>query len=89
MVIQTVHWRSIPSQISKERSILTVMLRRKPSRKGYNMDSQLREALKQLDHITEQIREREHEESRAKINELFERVKAPRQNDNGAWITST
>jgi hypothetical protein len=40
--------------------------------------------MKQLDQLSEQIREREHEETRAKINELFQRVKMPGQNDNGA-----
>jgi len=37
--------------------------------------------MKQLDQLSEQIREREHEEARAKINELFQRVKMPGQND--------
>jgi len=33
--------------------------------------------------------EHHYEETRAKINELFQRVKAPGQNDNGAWIEAT
>jgi hypothetical protein len=51
--------------------------------KGENalQDSQQRELMKQLDQLSEQIREREHEEARAKINELFQRVKMPGQND--------
>jgi hypothetical protein len=52
-------------------------------------DSHQRELLKQLDQLSEQIREHEHEETRAKIDELFQRVKMPGQNDNGAWIEST
>jgi hypothetical protein len=51
--------------------------------------SHQRELLKQLDQLSEQIREHEHEETRAKIDELFQRVKMPGQNDNGAWIEST
>jgi len=38
--------------------------------------------------LSERIKEREHEETREKINELLERVKVPGQNDNGAWRTS-
>jgi hypothetical protein len=52
-------------------------------------NSHQRELLKQLDQLSEQIREHEHEETRAKIDELFQRVKMPGQNDNGAWIEST
>jgi hypothetical protein len=60
-------------------------------RKGENavQDSQQHELIQKLDQLSEQIREREHEETRAKINELFQRVKMPGQNDNGAWIKST
>jgi predicted ATPase len=67
-----------------------MMVAPQPSRKGENavQDSQQRELMKQLDQLSEQIREHEHEETRAKIDELFQRVKAPGQNDNGAWIMS-
>jgi hypothetical protein len=57
------------------------MLGRKPSRREENTveDSRRHEVFKQLDQISEQIREREHEETREKINELFARAKAPDQ----------
>jgi len=48
-----------------------------------------RELFMRLDRLSEQIKEHQHEETRAKINELFQRVKMPGQNDNGAWIKST
>jgi cytidylate kinase len=52
------------------------------------MDSELRELIKKFDQLSEQIKEREHEESRREIDELFQRVKAPGQNDDGAWRRS-
>jgi hypothetical protein len=52
-------------------------------------DSERREKIKQLDQLSEQIKEREHEETRQEIDELFRRVKAPGQNDNGAWTALT
>lgn len=48
-----------------------------------------RELFKRLDRLSEQIKEHQHEETPAKINELFQRVKMPGQNDNGTWIEST
>jgi hypothetical protein len=36
------------------------------------------------DQLSKQIRELEHEETRAQIDELFQQVKMPGQNDNGA-----
>jgi hypothetical protein len=39
--------------------------------------------------MSQQMPEHHYEETRAKINELFQRVKAPGQNDNGAWIEAT
>ena len=51
-------------------------------------DSERREKIKQLDQLSEQIKEREHEETRQEIDELFRRVRAPGQN-NGAWTALT
>ena len=48
-------------------------------------ESERRELIKRLDQLSEQIKEREHEETRAKIDELFQRVKMPGHNDNGSW----
>jgi hypothetical protein len=39
--------------------------------------------------MSQQMPERHYEETRAKINELFQEVKMPGQKDNGAWIEST
>jgi hypothetical protein len=36
-----------------------------------------RELFKRLDQLSEQIKEHQHEETRAKINELFQWVKMP------------
>jgi hypothetical protein len=47
-------------------------------------DSARREPIKELDPLSEQIKEREHEETRQKIDELFQRVKVPDQSDNAA-----
>jgi ABC-type dipeptide/oligopeptide/nickel transport system ATPase component len=48
------------------------------------VDSELRELIKKFDQLSEQIKEREHEETRREIDELFQRVKAPGQNDDAA-----
>jgi hypothetical protein len=63
-------------------------LRDKPSpRREYTVeDSKQHELIKMLDGLSQQLKEHEHEETRERINELFQRVKAPGQNDNGAWI---
>jgi hypothetical protein len=68
-----------------------MMVAPQPGHKGKTTMQELgqRELFKRLDRLSEQIREREHEETRAKIDELFQRVKMPGQNDNGAWIEST
>jgi hypothetical protein len=67
-----------------------MMVAPQPSREGKNamQDSERREQIKQLDQLSEQIKEREHEETRQEIDELFRRVRAPGQN-NGAWTALT
>jgi hypothetical protein len=49
-------------------------------------ESEQRDLIKKLDQLCERIREREHEETRQEIDELFQRVKAPGHNDDGSWI---
>jgi len=69
--------------------LLGPLVRLEAKRENAVQDSQQRELMKQLDQLSEHIKEHQHEETRAKINELFQRVKMPGQNDNGAWIKST
>jgi len=52
-------------------------------------DSQQCEVIKKLDQVSQRMPEHHYEETRAKIDELFQRVKIPGQNDNGTWIMST
>ena len=52
-------------------------------------DQGQRELIKRLDRLSDWIKEHQPEETRAKINELFQQVKMPGQNDTGAWIKAS
>jgi hypothetical protein len=45
--------------------------------------------LQHLDKLSEQIKEREREETRQEIDELSNGSRRPDQNDDGAWRSST
>jgi hypothetical protein len=68
-----------------------MMVAPQPGPKGKNAvkEPERYELIQKLDQMSQQMPERHYEETRAKINELFQRVKMPGQNDNGAWIEAT
>jgi hypothetical protein len=61
----------------------------RPQKENALIEPERRALIQKLDQISQQMPERHYEETRAKIHELFQKVKMPGQNDNGAVIKST